>query len=47
MEEIGRGSILYDNSPPMNSPLVQKLGYNGMKTWGYNIILGKEIGEDS
>ena len=34
-----------DKSPPMTSPLVNKLGYNGMIAWWDDILWGVYIGE--
>ena len=46
MEEIGNNSRLSEKSPPMNSLLVNKLGYNGMTDWGDDILNGEDIGEE-
>ena len=45
MEEIENRSRLSEKYPPMTSTLVNKLGYNGMRTWRYNIIRVSDIGK--
>ena len=46
MKEIGRRSRILDNSTQMTSPM-KKNESNDITHWGDNIILSKEIGEES
>ena len=43
MNEISRRSRLFETTPTMKEPLVQKLQYNVMTKWGDNILLGDYI----
>ena len=44
MEKIGNRSRLLNKFPSMSSSLENKLGYNGMTTWGYDILNEVDIG---
>ena len=46
MVEIGNRRRLSEKSPPILSPLVNKLGYNGMTDWGDYIIKGEYTGAE-
>ena len=46
MEKIGNRSRILNKFPSMSSSLENKLGYNGMTTWGYDILNEVDIGEE-
>ena len=46
MEEISTISRLFKNFPPINTHLVEYLGYDRMTEYGYNLLLETEAGED-